>query len=140
MQTTPLLFLACLFLSGCSPSSSPKHPPTQEESFAFVDGTTMQVRERTGESVRGIHIVRKTSDGGVETTDAETGRISEGTDKQVMRVTLYDAHVDRGQKGRLTAEQLTMDLPKKPDQESLEKISRDLRSQRPTNQIQPTGR
>lgn len=144
MQPTLLLFLACMLLSGCSPRQTPSTSSKDEvprgESFAFLDGTTMRVREHTGESLRGIHIVRKTPHGDLETTDAETGRISEGTDRQVMRIILYDAHVDLGPKGQFTVEQLTMDLTKPLDAASLEKIARDLRQQRLTKKMQRTGR
>lgn len=100
----------------------------------------MHVQERTGQSLRGIHIVRKTGDGSLETVDAEKGRISQGTDSRVMRITLYDVHGVTGAKQRFTAKEMPMDLTKKLDLDSLEKIGRDVRRQRLTNQIQPTGR
>jgi len=97
------------------------------EDFTFADGTTMRVRERSGDSLRGIHIVKKTAEGIFETTDAEKGQISKGTDSQVMRIILYDVRADLGPKGRFTADQTEIGFIKKLDKESLEKIGRDFR-------------
>ena|SRR6185369_16380020 len=144
MNSTLPLFLAGLFLSGCSPperhSTATGDSASQAQNFSFADGTTMRVRERIGDTVRGIHIVRKTPAGGFDTIDAEKGRISDGTDKSVMRVTLYDAHVELSSKQRLTIDEMPLNLIKPLDARALEKIGRDLRQQRLTNQMRRTGR
>jgi hypothetical protein len=136
--------LPILFLDACSPrrtpSAQPKDSPPSGESFAFIGGTTMRVRERTGDSLKGIHIVKRPPGGNLINIHAEKGQIVKGPDPRTMHLILYDAHVDSGPNGRAIAEQLTMDLVKELDVDSLQKVARDLRNQRLTNQIQRTGR
>ena len=114
--------------------------PPQGESFTFIDGTIMRVRERTGESLKGIHIVKRSPGGSSGNIRAEKGQVVKSTDPRTMRLILYDAHVDSGPQERYTADQFTIDLTKELDVDSLERLARDSRHQRLTNQMQRTGR
>jgi hypothetical protein len=119
-----------------------KDSAPEGQELVFLDGTKMRVRERLGDSLKGVHIVRKGADGNLETTDAETGQISTGTDSQIVRIVLHDAHVDLGPKGRFAVAQLSMDLIKEENKNSLKKIASDLRRAKgepdgPANGSQP---
>jgi hypothetical protein len=107
-----LSLIAWLLVCGCSPrdtASSAVAPSHQTNSFVFSDGTTMTVRERSGAELQGIRMIRKSAEGLAESYDAERGRISEEPGG-IVRVTLFDAQVDSGSRGRMTVRELSVGL------------------------------
>ena len=110
--TFQLSIIAWLLACGCSPrdtASSAVVTEHQTNRFTFSDGTTMTVRERSGDELHGVRMIRKSAEGLAESYDAERGRISEEPGG-VVRVTLYEAQVDRGTRGRMTVRELSVGL------------------------------
>lgn len=69
----------------------------------------MTVRERSGDELHDIRMIRKSAEGLAESYDAERGRIFEEPGG-VVRVTLYEAQIDRGSRGRMKVRELSVGL------------------------------
>jgi len=107
------IVIGCLLLCACSKHDTATRPAarnmsSQAEFVRFSDGTTVQARERSGDELSGVHMVRKSPEG-EESYVAERGKISEEPGG-IVRVILYDAQVDRGPRGRMTAKELSIRL------------------------------
>ena len=108
---TVIPVLICLLVCGCSPHQSSRQADNPPKSFAFVDGSVMQVQKQDGVLLEGIHLVQKLPEG-VQTCDAQQGQMIEDADHHVVHVTLYDASVVLPSKQRMMVHELKIELAK----------------------------
>ena len=121
MKTTLTILVSGLLLCGCAQ----RRATSAHRAIDFIEpgkdvvsdnGAVLRVAKRDGDSVEGIRIVSKTSDGQEVTTTADTGTLSPGSvenpaDIHSVRITLHNAQSQTGTM-RATAETMILVLRK----------------------------
>jgi hypothetical protein len=112
--TFQLSVMVGLLLCGCSEHNNAASTAVVTgrpvDHLTYSDGTTLDVRERKGDELFGFRMIRKSPDG-QESYVSERGKIAEEPGG-IVRVTLYEAQVDRGSRGRMTVQELSVRLMK----------------------------
>ncbi len=103
MKTTLTILISGLLLCGCAQrqATSPYRAIDSIQAgkdMVWNNGLVLHVTKRDGDSVEGIRIVEKTSDGQERTTTADTGSLLPGSvenpaDIRSVRLTLRNAQI-----------------------------------------------
>ena len=121
MKTTLTILISGLLLCGCAQrQATSAHRAIDAieagKEVVWNDGLVLRIMKRDGDSVEGIRIVSKSSDGQETTTTADTGSLSPGSvenpaDTHSVRITLRNAQI-QGATTHATTETMMLVLRK----------------------------
>jgi hypothetical protein len=101
LSITLTILLSGLAFCGCSHKHDAATRPAIElvqagQDVTWADGSVLHVVKRDGSSLEGIQIVRTTLNGQPTMIVAGKGTISKGADDNSVKITLYEAQVQKG--------------------------------------------
>ena len=121
MKTTLTILISGLLLCGCAQrQATSAHRAIDAieagKEVVWNDGLVLRIMKRDGDSVEGIRIVSKSSDGQETTTTADSGSLSPGSvenpaDTHSVRITLRNAQI-QGATTHATTETMMLVLRK----------------------------
>lgn len=114
MRISATAFLLSLFFCGCSLSHDSttraaldRVQPGQDISFGDY---VLRIEKREGPHLEGVRIVSREPDGQVLTIRANRGTLSQGAERSLISVTLYDAQTEKAEQ-RAFVDMLTVSFP-----------------------------
>jgi hypothetical protein len=101
LRITLAILLSGLAFCGCSQKHDAAARPAIElvqagQDITWADGYVLRVTKREDSSLEGIQIVQTALDGQQKLIVADKGTVSEGADHNSVKITLYEAQVQRG--------------------------------------------
>lgn len=116
MLSARVVLFSVMLLCGCSHQQAGEaHKPANlieaGKNLNFSPGITLHVEKTDGNSLEGIRLVAKSSDGLVVTYTADKGTVLQGADPHSIQLTLYDAKGE-SRKGQEIIRKMIVDLAK----------------------------
>ena len=114
MKPTVTILLMSVLLCSCSReraassnSALDRVQPGRDITFGHY---VLHVEKRDGNSLEGVRIVSRESDGQMAAMTAKRGTLSQGSDPSLITVVLHDANVEKAQQ-KMLVDELTINLP-----------------------------
>jgi hypothetical protein len=99
MKTAFTILLLSLFFCGCVHTQTTSSGSTLDRIQAGKDIScrdyTLHIEKRDGSSIEGIRYVHTGPDGQTATATAARGTLSQGSDPSVIKMVLYDVHMEK---------------------------------------------